>query len=313
MVAITRQTSGLAILLLLVTIALTVVRLAANPFAAESAVQPYPPRLWECIVSAVLLFATAIVVNRTAVKMGILGGFGTLPMSLYGFTACGILLSPQLLTASAAGLLAALGIMFLLRVMHLFGEKESLFTGTLFLGAAAVVYPPAAVLGVAIPVAIFVAPLNIRQTILAIVGWIIPIAATSYVNWYLGGTISDTVVNMWQQIVTPQPFPLFPLPVVTILIAAAVAIMVVASLIMSIHYRYTLIVSVRKSIEMEMWLTVICIAALFLPGCTITMLPVLSVPVSVLLAFALERVSTTWANSLYATLIALILLHLFVY
>lgn len=313
MVAITRQTSGLAILILLITIVLTIVRLVVNPFAAEVAVLPYSPKLWECMVSAVLLFATAVVVNRTAVKMGILGGFGTLPMSLFGFSACGILLSPQLLTASVAGLLAALGIMFLLKVMHLFGEKESIFTGSLFLGAAAVVYAPASVLGIAVLVAIFVAPLNIRQIILACVGWMIPIAATSYVNWYLGGSISDTVSDMWQHIVTPQPIPLSPLPIVTAIVTAMVAVMIVFSFIMSIHYRYTLVVSVRKSIEMEVWIAVICIAALFLPGCTITMLPVISVPVSVLLAFALERVSTTWANSLYAILIVLIILHLFVY
>lgn len=313
MVAITRQTSGLAILILLTTIVLCTIRLQLHPFAAESAVCSNGVPIWECIVSAVLLFATAIVVNRTAVKMGILGGFGTLPVSLYGFMACGILLSPQMLTASAAGLMTALGIMFLLRVMHIFGNKESVFTGTLFLGVAAVIYPPAAMLGAAIPIAIFVAPLNIRQTILAIVGWVLPIAAVSYVNWYLGGEITETVVGMWQQITELSNIPLSPLPIVTMVIAAVVAILILIGVIMSISYRYTLLVSVRKCIEMEVLLTMVSIAAFFMPGCNITILPVVSVPVSVMLAFTLERLNNRWANYLYGGVVALVIIHLFIY
>lgn len=57
----------------------------------------------------------------------------------------------------------------------------------------------------------------------------------------------------------------------------------------------------------------VSIAAFFMPGCNITILPVVSVPVSVMLAFTLERLNNRWANYLYGGVVALVIIHLFIY
>ena len=82
MVSVTRQTSLFAATLLLLTIGATVARLHYNPFAAETAVSPFMPQLWQQIASGILLFVTAILTNRITVKTGILRGFSTLPVTL---------------------------------------------------------------------------------------------------------------------------------------------------------------------------------------------------------------------------------------
>ncbi|MBQ1202014.1 MAG: hypothetical protein IIX59_08570, partial [Alistipes sp.] len=70
---------------------------------------------------------------------------------------------------------------------------------------------------------------------------------------------------------------------------------------------------VRKTIQLLLWMVVISIATLLLPGCGITMLTVIAVPAAVISAFALDRMTQRWANIFYISLIVLILLHLLFY
>ena len=76
MISVTRQATAFAIVLLLTTILLCTVRVYINPFAIEVAESEFMPRWWDALLSGLMLFVAAIIINRTTVKIGLFGGAG---------------------------------------------------------------------------------------------------------------------------------------------------------------------------------------------------------------------------------------------
>ena len=248
------------------------------------------------------------------------GGFSTLPVSLFGFISCTILLSPNILTAAAASTLTAFGTMFMIRSLQFLNDKESLFTGSLLLGAAAVAYNPAIVLVLTLIMAIFIFPLSFRQIVICFTGYLVPLVGASYIGWYMGGNITDVPLNIYHNLLNGGlnldfniEFNLQTIPLITVAICSLLAIILLYGIMVGIYNRYTMLVPVRKSVQLTIWMTIITTAALLLPGCGVTMLPIIAVPTSILSAFALDRMTTRWANIFYITLVTLILLHLVFY
>ena len=315
MITITRQTSLFATLLLVVTIVACIVRLHLNMYSIESAECSFLPRLWECALSAILLLTAGFIINRAAVKVGLFGGFSTLPVSLFGFISCGIFLSPDILTASAACLTTAFGTMFLIRSVQFLNDKESLFTGALLLGTSAVIYPPCITLAAILLLAIFIIPLSFRQIVITITGYLLPILGVIYVGWYMGGEIADVPINILNSITTPTN-PLLNLqsiPYCAIALTAIITLVLLYGIMVGIYQRYSLLVPVRKTIQLLMWMVIISVATLLLPGSGITMLTITAVPAAIVTAFAIDRMAQKWANIFYASIIVLTLLHLVFY
>lgn len=315
MISVTRQTTALSTILLLTTTVLCCVRLYINPFEIELAESEFMPRWWETIVAAIMLFASAIIINRTTVKVGLFGGFSALPVSVFGFLTFGILLSPNILTSAATTLCMALGVLFLLRSMQTVGEKEALFTGALMLGIMPIIYPPATAFALIVPIIMFIAPLNVRQAIIIVAGYLLPTLGASYMNWYLGGGITDLAVAIWQNITTPSQITLLEgLPIVTIAICVVLAPMLLYGFMLGLHNSYSMLVPVRKSVQTAIWLLIIGIAALLLvPGCGLAIIPTIAIPATILSSFALDRMEAMWANWFYLALVALVIIHLVVY
>ena len=315
MISFTRQTTFFATLLLVVTITLTLLRQHYNPFAAELAESEFLPQLWQQILSALLLFVSAILVNRVTVKAKILKMFGTLPVSLFGFTAVGILLSPNILTASILALLTAVAMIFLVRSMHSMHDKEFIFTGALLLGVLPIIYPPSAFYILALLLIVFIAPLSVRQIIIAGTGYILPLAATSYVNWYMGNKFTDVAINIWNNIITPTAkITLEPLPFITLLLAIILTLIFICGVMFVTNSRYAMLTASRKTLQLNIWMLIFGCAALFaIPGCGITIIPSVAVSLTIISAFALDRMEAKWANCFYMAVAALVIIHLLLY
>lgn len=315
MFAVTRQTSALAITILLVTIIATTIRLYLNPFSVEVAESPFMPQWWHALLSGLMLFVSAIVINRATVKIGIFGGFSALPVSVFGFVSCGILLSPNMVVASATTLLMALGIMHLFRSVHLLYDKEHLFTASLLFGVMPLIYPPTLPFVLILLIAIFIVPFSFRQTIIALVGYLVPFATASYIHWYVGGDIIDVALNIWHSLITPAvKITLEPLPIVTAAIVVVLLLVLIYGFMVNIYNRYAMIVPVRKAVQLSIWIFTIGAATFAaLPGCGITVLQTAAVPTTILAAFALDRMESKLANIFYLSLVILLIVHLFFY
>ena len=313
MIAITRQTTPFATMVLVITIAATFIRLYLNPFELETEFCRYMPLWWQAVISSLLIFATAIVVNRTAVKMGILSGFGTLPVSLYAFLSCGILLTTNLLTATVAATLTAFGLMHMLKSIVAFDDKQSLFTGALCLGTAVIVQPACIAFVWALTMAIFIFPLSMRKIIITFTGFFIPLVAVSYVNWYMGGSITDIATHIIATLSRPVAWELDQLPIVTAALALLLGVIVAFGILSSIHNRYSLLVSVRKTIQIVSWFMLSAIPTLLLPCGGTAMIATIAVPATIVAAFAIDRMEQNVANIAYGLIIVLVLAHLFIY
>lgn len=314
MISITRQTGVFAAILLLITIVVSILRLYINPFEAELAECAYLPLWWQSILAGIMLFVAAIIVNRAAVKVGLFGGFSSLPVSLFGFISCTILLSPNILTAATASLLTASGVIFLIRSLQFMNDKESLFTGCLLLGCSAVAYHPCFVLAAIIPMAIFIFPLSVRRIIIAITGYLLPLLGASYLNWYMGGEITDLALNIYKSLSGGFLwFSLSPLPIFTLAIGTIFVFVLIYGIMVGIFHRYSLLVPVRKTVQIMLCMLIISTLSLLLVGNRVTMLPTIAVPAAIIAAFALDRMTPRWANIIYITLVVLIIIHLIFY
>ena len=315
MISVTRQTTAFSIVLLLATIFICIIRLYINPFAIELEESEFMPRWWEALLCGIILFASAIIINRTTVKIGLFGGFSALPVSIFGFFACGILLSPNMLTASSSALVMSLGVLFLLRSMLFANEKEALFTGALMFGVLPIIYPPCTTFALTIPLVMFIAPLNVRQAIIFISGYLLPFLGASYLNWYLGGEITDLAESIWEQLLIQAPSITFEhMPIATLAIVAVMVLLLLYGIAIGIYNRYSLLVPVRKTIHISIWLLIIGIATLlFLPGCSITIIPTIAIPTTIIATFALDRMGTKSANRFYIAIVLLIVIHLVFY
>lgn len=312
MISVTRQTSALAIILLLTTILLCTIRVYINPFEIEVAESEFMPRIWGALLSGLMFFVAAIVINRTTVKIGLFGGFSALPVSIFGFFACGILLSPNMVTAAATALMLSLALLFLLRSIQFVGEKEALFTGALMLGVLPIIYPPTITFVLILPIVMFIAPLNIRQAIIITTGYLLPILGASYLNWYLGGDISGLVVSIWEQLFsTSGVMSLENIPILAIALVVTIIPLLLYGIMQGVYNRYSMLVPVRKSIQISIWLLIIGIATLiFIPGCGITILPTIAVPATIIASFALDKMDSKWANWFYLAIVAFVVIHL---
>ena len=311
MISITRQTTAFAIILLLTTILLCSVRVYINPFDIELAESEFMPRWWSALLSGLMLFVAAIIINRTTVKIGLFGGFSALPVSIFGFFACGVLVSPNMATAAATALVLSFGILFLLRSIQTVGEKEALFTGALMLGVLPIIYPPTIVFALILPIVMITAPLNIRQTIIITTGYLLPVLGASYLNWYLGGEISGLAISIWEQLFAPSAISIADVPVVVWIIVAVTIPLLLYGIAQGIYNRYAMLVPIRKSIQIAICMFIIGIAALlFVPGCGITIIPAIAAPATIIASFALDKMDSKWANWFYIAIVALVVIHL---
>ena len=244
-------------------------------------------------------------------KIGLFGGFSALPVSIFGFFACGVLVSPNMVTAAATALVLSFGILFLLRSIQTVGEKEALFTGALMLGVLPIIYPPTIVFALILPIVMITAPLNIRQTIIITTGYLLPVLGASYLNWYLGGEISGLAISIWEQLFAPSAIGIADVPVVVWIIVAVTIPLLLYGIAQGIYNRYAMLVPIRKSIQIAICMFIIGIAALlFVPGCGITIIPAIAAPATIIASFALDKMDSKWANWFYIAIVTLVVIHL---
>ena len=312
--SLTGGSSLLAILLALLIAAGAYLRLTLFPMPIEVAESAFMPRWMEIVVSVLLLLSTALVVGRISIKMGAFRGFTTLPIPIYMVVACGIFASPYALTASSAAFVSALGVMFLFKNYDLFGDKNTIFFAGLLFGVAAIIYSPCVVYMLLLLVAVPLSPLNWRQCVVGLTGWMLPILIASYYSWYAGNDFVDVVRAVYDSLaLSENTFPLQPFPVVVTILGAIVVVLLLVGIVLMSANRYAMLAKTRKAMTFEIILLAILLGAIFIPACGITILPSLAIPAATITAFALDKTSNPLSVVLYWCLLAATLLHMFIW
>lgn len=312
--ALTRKSALAAILLLLVMLVAVAVRSRLAPIGVELADSEYRGRTLSLVVAMFVMLFAGMVEGKMLVRSGLNRGFCTLPMPIFGLLACGIFVAPATLPTAIVSLLFALAIHLFLRSLHSADERDSLFFGSMLLGSMVLLYPPSIVLFGVLLLLIFATSLSLRQVVLTIVGYLLPLLTASYVLWYRGGTLSQFWINLGEALLAPQMGHIESLPY----LAIAMVVAVVAVLIWGVVYsalrphKMFLLVRVRRALHLFIGVMVVSLLMLLLPSSTLTSLAIVAVPATILLCLVLELLPNNHSTIAYWVLLALFVAHLFV-
>ena len=314
--SITRQSGLLATALLLFVAIVEHLRLMLLPSYAAECAACIPGASWgKSAVSTACLLATGIIIGRFAMRSGIFNNFCTLPIPLFGIAAVGIFITPETLPASAAAMCIAAAVSMFIRTLSHPDEKNPVFFGSMLLGTAPLLYPPCVVMLALLPFAALVSFQSWRKIVIAAVGALLPFAALSYCVWYAGGRVSEPAEGIARWFVPDvhapslhaDGFPILATAMTAILLALAVA----GIILKRSDCKTTLTVKTDRSIQILSATLVLALAAFAVPRCSVALMPVAAVPVSVLAAAALDRIKPEPSTLIYWLLLLLLAAHLF--
>ena len=311
--SITRKSAAMALLLLIAMLVATAVRYLLSPFEIEVACG-YNESVSHLVIAMMLLFFGGVTEGRALMRSGLSNAYCTLPMPIYGVLAYGVFVAPNALSVATASLCFALTLNLLMRSLHHADEKDTVFMASILLGTTVLLYAPCVVLVAIIPLAIFILALSLRQSVLMVVGYLLPLLAASYVVWYGGGGIFDFWEDLFLMLSTPRDVAVSQLPYVSLAIAALVAISLIWGVIYSIVRSgdTSLPARTRRALNLFVWAMVVSFAMLLFPCADISVCALVAVPTTILLSVVLCILPNNHSTIAYWLLLTLFVAHLFV-
>ena len=317
---ITRQPLGITIVLSTLLLLFFQGRHVLWPVKAEAAAENLTPLggaiagwfeglPWvEAGMSVVLILLTAIVITRlvsrnlvfptrtyvfliflAVVGYGIFIRSGNLP----------VVLSAYLLARASECFAAAFR-----RTAHMYNS----FRGALMLGMVPLLYAPAAVYVLLLPLAMPIYMRGVRETIVGFTGLALPTLVYAYVMWALGEPFTEYFTDLFAQLMTPGGrLPLIDLTSHAGIARIVLMALVAAGVVMSLG---TYIVNARmiRTRAFRIYLFMIFfmlvgIGGMALPCASVGDLPLVALPVSVVAAEYFSRYVGVTANILYISTI----------
>ena len=311
---ITRKSAVMAILLLVAVAVVAVVRYTQAPFEMELADSVSHGGALSMVLATILLIYCGIVEGKMFGRSGLGSAYSTLPMPIYGLLACGVFVAPNLLTAVAASLSFAVALFLLLRSLHNADEKDSVFFASILLGATALFYPPCVVLVAVLPIAIFTLALSLRQSMIMLVGYVLPFLVASYVAWYGGEPILQLGQNLADSLLVTQMAAIETLPYAAIALVASVLVVLLWGAIYSIvrPNKAFVLTRVRRALHLFLLVFLLSLTMLLIPACDLSACAIIAVPATILLSHVLGILPNNHSAIAYWTLLALFAAHLFV-
>lgn len=312
--AVTRKSAFLAILLLVMMLVAVAVRYIVAPFDVELANSEYRERVISIVMAMLLTLCCGMVEGKMLPRSGLSSSYCTLPIPLYGLLSCGVVVASDTLATAAASLCFAVALYLLIRSLHYAGEKDSVFFASVLLGTMVLLSPTTVVLLAIIPMAVFVLALSLRQTLLMIIGYLLPLFVASYVVWYGGSDFWTFGQSLIYALTTPQMAEIESFPYLSLVMLAVV----VAILIWGAVYAFIrpdkifLLARVRHSFYFFVWVTLLSLSMLFIPACDLSIFAIVAVPLAILLSVALNLLSNNHSTMAYWLLLLLFIVHLFV-
>ncbi len=319
---ITHQPLGITIVLFTLLVLFFQGRHVLSPMAAEAAAANLTPLgsvlggwfaglPWiEAVVSVVLILLTAIVITRTVSRNLVFAARTYVFLIFLAVVGYGIFIrSGNLPVVLSAYLLARASECFAAafrRTAHMYDS----FRGAVMLGITPLLYAPAAVYLLLLPLAMPIYMRGWRETAVGFTGLLLPMLVCAYVMWALGNPFTEYFTGLFAQLSTPGGgLPLTevasPAEIARTVLVALVAIGVVMSL--GTYARNARMIRTRafRIYLFMIFFMLSAVGGMALPCASVGDLPLLAVPVSVVAAEYFSRYTGATANILYiSTLIA---------
>lgn len=312
--SITRKSSFAATLLLITIVVAEMLRGHLSPYSVEVADSPYRHTVAATIIAVILLIVSSIILGKLYLRSGLHKGFNTLPIPIFGVIACGIFVAPNILNGVVVALLLTLSSLLMAHSLSVAGEKNTVFFASILLGICPLIYPPSILFVALIPIAAILFSLTLRQLFIMVVGYILPMGATSYAMWYRGDSIIQFGENLYEALLRNNTFSLDAIPYIGIAIVAIILIAFAWGLFYAIAKGDNIFQQNRSrcSLRFFSFELIIALSMLALPSADLTILPIIAVPMTILLCFSLSILPSVISTILYWILLLFTALHLFV-
>lgn len=310
--ALSRKSTVVALVVLVVMVVAAVFRRATAPFAIEIA-DGEVVVVWRVVVAAILFVVCGAVGGKTLSQTGLTSGYSSLPIPIYALLACGIFMASDMLLAAILSSLFTAAVYLLLRSINSAGEKDSLFFAAALLGAMVPLYPPSIVLAALLPLSMLLLALSVRQVVIMIVGYVLPPLAAAYVTWYGGAEFGAIFRDIFTDLVTPQMGAITQIPYVALAMVATIfAVLIWGTVYITFNPgKLSRVTRARRSLHLFVWTTLVVLTMLFFPSRDLTIFSLLAVPTSILLSFMLGVLPNNPSTISYWILLALFVVHLF--
>ena len=180
------------------------------------------------------------------------------------------------------------------------------------LGAAPLLYAPAAVFGILLPVGLGLFRKQWRDGAVALTGFLLPLFFTSYVYWGMGEPFSTVVRQIAAALTSEFPAKDFfhgQDPLWGYVLSGIFLTVLVVSLATFVRRRKKMRNRSFKAYLLFVWMLV-AVATLFaLPGRSLDMLPLAAVPLAMIVPTYFNRRTGLWPNLLYALMMFALLAY----
>lgn len=264
------------------------------------------------ILSVLLIFYSGVALGRMTVRYTLYSLHTYLTIPLYGIFACGLFVSSGFVIEYLSGALLVLALNSFYACFrngeYGFGE---IFRGSLCLGILPLIYTPALVLLLVLPLAAFLFKRSARELLAAIVGYVFPLFVVCYLNWAMNGAFVTPVLELFKAFVGVGDFWILSLDPLTLVL---LCIMLLLFLCAGLCYFLDIYAAGPKSRSILLFnlsLFIVAGAMLFIPCASASAAAMLAVPIAVVLPLLFVRLNHSVAFFLYLGLICLCVIRLF--
>lgn len=307
----------LSVTLIFIAVA-TTLRLVLWPSESESITNVVTPiggilQHWQesvpviaTILWCVSLFIVGLGVGRQGVRYSIYPAYTLMGIPVFGVVASAIVGSDDFMVATAAMVVMFLALKSMLRFIMRSERFSDLSLAMLYFGLLPLIYAPAAVLYVALPVMTLFVRASWRDLLVSISSLVLPPAALCYWNWCAGGEFSAPAVAIYNSLFSSSDFHFFDsLNVATILVLGVILVMLFCTLGLTISDRYSIKVKSRVVLRFNALLAAVIAGMFFLPSATSVQYVLMATPVALIVPLFFVRMGFGFTETMYRLMLLL--------
>ena len=257
------------------------------------------PNLSAVVWALAAMFA-GLSVGRYAAKYSIYPAYTLMAIPVLGVMATAVMVSGDYLVSSVAMLLMLYAIKYLHRGIMRTKNFSDLSLAMLCFGAIPLVFAPAALMYVALPVLVLVVHNSWREWVVSVCSLLFPLLTICYWGWCAGEDFLHPAEQIYSSIFVTSEFDLFStLNPASLILLGVVIMMVLCAVSLIISDKYSLKVNSRAVMRFNSLLLLLCVGMFFLPSCTATAFAVIAVPVAMIVPLIFVRMGVGFTETLY--------------
>ena len=326
-ISVEKQTPVAALTTLIVIAAASYVRYAAIPFENERAVAEVLPPLAErfsvlsgsypiagVIVAFLLTVFTGMIIGQMGSRFGLYPAQTFLSMPLFGFVACGIFISGDVLSASLTSLLAALAIKYVSRGYLRERDLSSMLYAGLCIGCMLLLSASGVVYAVAAMSAIFILRFSTREMFVLLFAIVFPPAVCCYAVWAFGGEFLSSLIQIREALTAESGADAFGNDAVCALVLCGLCgFTFICSTVLFLANRFMVSIKSRGILIFNIVLSLLSAAIFVLPSSSPSCFAAAAVPMSTIMPVLFIREGERLSVILYLSLWVVFILHLLYY